>query len=120
MLEIEEAIKDDIESIIEEMKELAMEPSKEIQVRYNDVSIEVGATLLNMCCMYSTIKKHDIALRFAMRAILILEQIFKSEVQDIVPFELQEGGEMSPQQARLIQTISSSYHNAAAEMEHLG
>ena len=55
-----------------------------------------------------------------MRAILILEQIFKSEVQDIVPFELQEGGEMSPQQARLIQTISSSYHNAAAEMEHLG
>lgn len=87
MLEIEEAIKADIEIMIEELEQRSKRPGNELNKRYNDISIEVGCTTVNLCCLYSNIQKHDIALTFAKRANVVLEKIFKEEVSSIIPFK---------------------------------
>lgn len=89
---------------------------QEIQVDYNAMSREVGGTLVNLCVMYSSINKHEIALKFSMRANKLLESLFKNEMtanENETKFELDENN------LYLVQTLSSSYHNTGVELEYL-
>ena len=70
MLELEMAVKADIESSLEGGK------TPELAAKFNDISREVGGTLVNLCSMYSSMGKHEIALKFAYQANSTLELVF--------------------------------------------
>lgn len=95
-------------------------PDPDLASRLIDVHIEVGSTLVNLCCMYSSIQKHDIALSFAKRANTKLEKVFKQEIDNIKPAVGPDAEPLSTQYVVLLQTLASSYHNTGAELEHLG
>lgn len=59
ILEIEQAVKFDLEEQLENNPE-----SRALELKFNDISREVGSTLINLCSMYSAMGKHEIALKF--------------------------------------------------------
>ena len=67
MLELEKAVKANAE-----------EKEQGSDEHWKDISREVGGTLVNLCSIYSTTHKHEIALKYAYEANRVLEQVFKT------------------------------------------
>ena len=103
ILEIEQAVKADLDS--------QDEPPVE---KIKDICKELASTLINLCSLYSAMHKHEIALRFARRANQLLEGAFLEELRQVSPVQAQD-----PAFLNLVQVIATSYHNTGVEFEHL-
>ena len=55
----------------------------ELAAKFSDISREVGGTLVNLCSMYSSMGKHEIALKFAYRANKTLEGVFLAQAKEM-------------------------------------
>ena len=109
ILEIEEAVKNDISYQLEQ------EPNnKELEERHSDISRELGSTLINLCSMYSSMGKHEIALKFVQRSNKVLEKLFLGDLKNLSK-EQQSSNDFH----NFVQIIATSYHNTGVEFEHL-
>ena len=84
------------------------------QDKFKNISREVGSTLINLCSMYSSMNKHEIALKFVLKANKILEKVFLKEFDTMSPEQF-----YSPEFFNFVQVIATSYHNTGVEFEHL-
>jgi len=64
--------------------------------------------------MYSSMNKHEIALKFVLKANKILEKVFLKEFDTMSPEQF-----YSPEFFNFVQVIATSYHNTGVEFEHL-
>ena len=77
---MEEAVKADVEDQMEQLNPLDPTYAR-VYDSFKDISRDVGSTLINLCSMYSSMAKHEIALRYAQQANKVLEKVFLDDVK---------------------------------------
>jgi len=79
------------------------------------INYDIGSSLINLCTLYSTAKKHKIALSYSLSSNTILESNFEAVKQNM-KFQ-QEDVELLK---RYVAVLCTSYLNTGIEYEHLG
>lgn len=113
ILELEEAVKVEVEDSMQQLSPLDPKFPR-VYDKFKDISRDVGSTLINLCSMYSSMGKHEIALRYAQHANKVLEKVFLDEVKTLKGEQLKTEYFLN-----FVQVISTSYHNTGVEFEHL-
>jgi len=81
----------------------------ETQMSAEIKNFELSSTYINICTIYSEMKKHDIALSYIRKAIKFLEEDFEERLHAMDEREKKQ----------FLQIFATAYHNAAVEFEYL-